>query len=115
MKNKIGTLTEIRSEIDKLKLSGKKIVHCHGVFDLLHPGHLHHFRLASMLGDILIVTTSPDKYVNKGPGRPVFNQRLRAEFLAALEIIDFVSINETPSAVETIYALKPDIYVKGHE
>ena len=115
MMNKIKTLEQVSLELKKLKGEGKTIIHCHGVFDLLHPGHLHHFQSASELGDILVVTTSPDHYVNKGPGRPVFNQRLRAEFLAALEIIDYVAINETPSAVETILLLKPNIYVKGIE
>ena len=90
-------------------------MHCHGVFDLVHPGHLKHFEDAKKLGDILIVTISPDHYVNKGPDRPVFNQRLRLEHLAALQMIDYVAVNDTPSAVETILHLKPNVYVKGKE
>ena len=84
MSNKIISLSKLAQIIDQLKKDQKSIVHCHGVFDLVHPGHLKHFEDAKKLGDILIVTISPDHYVNKGPGRPVFNERLRLEHLAAL-------------------------------
>ena len=77
MYNKIKTLDALADIIQKLKKKGKKIVQCHGVFDLLHPGHIRHFEAAKKQGDALIVTLTKDKYVNKGPGRPVFNQRLR--------------------------------------
>lgn len=91
------------------------IVHCHGVFDLVHIGHIRHFKEAKSLGDILIVTITPDEFVNKGPHRPVFSAKLRAESLAALEVIDYVAVNQWPTAVEIIKVLKPDIYVKGSE
>lgn len=90
-------------------------MHCHGVFDLLHPGHLRHFEAAKEEGDVLVVTLTQDEYVNKGPSRPVYNQRLRAESVAALEIVDWLAINEWPSAVETIHELQPDVYVKGSD
>ena len=112
---KIQTLDDLSRGLQLLREEKKLIVHCHGVFDLLHPGHLRYFEQAKSFGDILVVTLSPDRFVNKGPGRPVFNQKLRAEALAALQIIDFEAINETPSAVETIFQLRPDIYVKGSE
>jgi len=115
MSNKIISLSKLAEIIDQLKKDQKSIVHCHGVFDLVHPGHLKHFEDAKKLGDILIVTISPDHYVNKGPGRPVFNERLRLEHLAALQMIDYVAVNDTPSAVETILHLKPNVYVKGKE
>ena len=86
-----------------------------GVFDLLHPGHFRHFAAARRLGDVLIVTLTRDEFVNKGPGRPVFNQRLRAESIAALASVDYVAINEWPTAVNTIHRLRPDLYVKGSE
>ncbi|MDP2921162.1 MAG: PfkB family carbohydrate kinase [Candidatus Omnitrophota bacterium] len=113
--NKIKTLDELAVIIQDLKKRGKKIVQCHGVFDLLHPGHIRHFEAARKEGDILIVTLTKDKFVNKGPGRPVFNQRLRAESIAALESVDFVAINEWPTATNTIKKLRPDIYVKGSD
>ena len=113
--HKIKTLTELAASVAALKQQGKVIVHCHGVFDLLHPGHFRHFEAARRLGDVLIVTLTRDEFVNKGPGRPVFNQRLRAESVAALASVDFVAINDWPTAVNTINLLRPDIYVKGSE
>jgi len=80
---KIKTLDELADIIQELKSKGHTIVHCHGGFDLLHPGHIRHFESVKRQGDILIVTVTPDEYVGKGPGRPVFNQRLRAESIAA--------------------------------
>lgn len=98
-----------------LKSQGKKIVLCHGCFDLMHPGHIKYFQAAKRMGDCLVVTVSPDIYVDKGPGRPVFNQNLRAESIAALECVDYVAINKSPTAEETLRMLKPNIYVKGQE
>ncbi len=88
---------------------------CHGCFDLMHPGHIQHFQAAKEMGDILVVTVTPDKFVNKGPGRPVFTAGLRAASVAALECVDFAAINKWSSPVETIKLLRPDIYVKGQE
>lgn len=85
----------------------------HGVFDLLHIGHIRHFGAARRLGDILITTITPDNFVNKGPDRPVFEEKLRAESIAALDLVDYVAINKWSTAVEAIKKLKPDIYVKG--
>ena len=67
------------------------------------------------MGNVLAVTLSPDEYIDKGPGRPVFNQSLRAESIAALECVDFVAINKWPTAEETLRLLRPSIYVKGQE
>ena len=63
---KVKDLTELADVLNTLKKSGKKIVHCHGVFDLLHIGHIRHFEQAKALGDILVVTLTPDRHVNKG-------------------------------------------------
>jgi len=112
MNNKIKSLSAITDEISKLKKS-KKIIHCHGVFDLLHIGHIKYFQEAKSFGDILIVTITPDSFVNKGPGRPAFNEKHRAEAIAALDVVDYAAINEWPTAIETIKLLKPEIYVKG--
>jgi rfaE bifunctional protein nucleotidyltransferase chain/domain len=86
---------------------------CHGVFDLLHIGHIRHLEEAKKLADTLIVTITSDEYVNKGPDRPAFNQHLRAEALAALSCVDYVSVNPAATAVPAIRLLKPDFYVKG--
>ncbi|MCB2212057.1 adenylyltransferase/cytidyltransferase family protein [bacterium] len=103
---------------DKLRAHrerGETIVQCHGVFDLLHPGHVRHFKAAKQEGEVLVVTLTPDRFVNKGPGRPVFNELLRAEFIASLESVDYVAINHWPTAVEVIGEVRPDVYVKGSD
>ncbi len=112
---KISELDELAKKIQDLKSSGKKIVHCHGCFDLMHIGHIKYFQASKKMGDVLIVTLTPDIYVDKGPGRPVFNQDLRAESIAALECVDYVAVNKWPTAEETLRLLRPDIYVKGQE
>ena len=115
MKNKIYQIKQLVKVLKNKRLKSKKIIYCHGVFDLLHVGHIKHLREAKKLGDILVVTITADKYVNKGPGRPVFNQALRCEVLAAIESVDYVAINEAPTAVNTIKMIKPDIYCKGKD
>jgi rfaE bifunctional protein nucleotidyltransferase chain/domain len=112
---KILPLDEIAERIADLKARGKKVVLCHGCFDLMHPGHIKYLQAARRMGDVLVVTVTPDAFVDKGNGRPAFNQTLRAESLAALECVDFVGINRWPTAVETIRLLRPDYYVKGQE
>src|SRR5213080_2133296 len=99
---KIRSIEESAEALEGLRRAGKKIVHCHGVFDLLHIGHLRHLKAAREWGDALVVTITPDRFVNKGPGRPAFTEILRAEALAMLECVDFVAINRWPSAVEII-------------
>ncbi len=95
--------------------NGHRVVHCHGVFDLLHIGHIRHLEAARRLGDLLVVTLTPDRYVNKGPDRPAFPEQLRAQALAALSCVDFVAINAWPRATETIRKLRPNVFVKGAE
>jgi rfaE bifunctional protein kinase chain/domain/rfaE bifunctional protein nucleotidyltransferase chain/domain len=113
MNKKIKNLNDLSLIISELKDKGKKIVHCHGVFDLLHIGHIKHFEEAKILGNILVVSITPDEFVNKGPGRPAFTTKLRLEALAALEAVDYVIANKWPTAIEIIKELKPNIYCKG--
>jgi rfaE bifunctional protein kinase chain/domain/rfaE bifunctional protein nucleotidyltransferase chain/domain len=112
---KILALEQIAEIVQDLKSSGKKIVHCHGVFDLLHIGHIRYFEQARRMGDILVVTVTPDRYVDKGPHRPAFTEALRAEAISSLSSVDFVAINKWPTAEETLRLLRPDVYVKGSE
>lgn len=112
---KLKSLQELGAILAKLKAKGRRIVHCHGVFDLLHPGHIRHLEAAKRRGDILAVTVTMDEYVNKGPGRPVFNQDLRSGSIAALGCVDFVAINDTANAVGAIRRLRPDLFVKGQD
>ena len=113
MKNKIKKIKEISNVIAFKKNEGKRIIHCHGVFDLLHIGHIKHFEEAKNMGDILVVSITPDKFVNKGPGRPAFTTSLRLQALSALESIDYVVANEWQSAEEIIKIIQPDVYCKG--
>jgi len=112
---KIFEIEELADQLNVLRSTGKKIIHCHGCFDLMHPGHIKYFQAAKKMGDVLVVTVTPDRFVDKGTGRPVFSQVLRAESIAALECVDFVAINKWPTAEETLRLLHPDIYVKGQE
>jgi rfaE bifunctional protein nucleotidyltransferase chain/domain len=100
---------------DLTRLQDYRMVHAHGVFDLLHCGHIRHLQEAKKLGGNLVVTVTSDRFVNKGPGRPLFTARERAEKLAALGCVDYVAVNDAPNAVEAIEAIKPAIYVKGRD
>jgi rfaE bifunctional protein kinase chain/domain/rfaE bifunctional protein nucleotidyltransferase chain/domain len=115
IRKKILLLDELTAKAKELKKEGKKIVQSHGVFDLVHLGHIRHFNLAKKEGDILIVTITADRHVKRGPGRPIFNQHLRAETLASLSVIDYVCVLDFPTAVECIKRIKPDVYTKGFD
>ncbi len=90
-------------------------MHCHGCFDIVHPGHIKHLQHAKSLGDLLIVSISADSHVNKGVARPLIPDDLRAASVAALECVDAVYINPEPTAVGLLEQLQPDVYVKGKE
>lgn len=115
MLDKIKTLAEIAPCLDEERKKGFKIVQCHGVFDLLHPGHIRHFQEARGQGDKLVVSLTPDRFVNKGPGRPAFGELLRLEQIASLSCVDYVVLNDSPDAVSIIKKIRPSIYVKGLE
>jgi rfaE bifunctional protein kinase chain/domain len=112
-KEKVVSIENLSQKIEGYHAAGKKIVQCHGDFDLLHVGHIRHLQQAKSRGDVLVVTITPDRYVNKGPHRPVFSESMRAEAVAALDFVDLVAINRWPSAVEAIQVIKPDIFAKG--
>ena len=113
--NKILQLEDLARVLASLQAQGKTVVHCHGVFDLMHIGHIRHFEQAKMLGDVLIVTITQDRHVNKGPNRPVFTEAHRAAAIAALAWVDYVAINKWPTAIDTISLLRPNVFVKGSE
>ncbi len=113
--NKFVEFENLEQTSENERSKGNSIALCHGVFDLVHPGHIRHLKVASQQADTLIVSITSDRYVNKGPGRPVYNARLRSETLAALECVDFVAVNDAPSAVDVITRVSPDIYVKGSD
>jgi D-beta-D-heptose 7-phosphate kinase/D-beta-D-heptose 1-phosphate adenosyltransferase len=117
MSNKIKELAELKQIIADLKLQGERIVFTNGCFDILHLGHISYLRQAKSKGDILVVAVNSDKSVKaiKGKGRPINKDRVRAELIAALESVDFVTIFSETTPLKTIMALRPDVLVKGSD
>lgn len=113
--SKILSLPTLLARCREAREQGRQIVHCHGCFDLVHPGHVRHLEFAARLGDLLLVTISGDGMIDKGTGRPLIPERLRAENLAALNCVDWVYIDPHPTALEVINQVKPDVYLKGRE
>lgn len=99
----------------RLRSEGKRFVFTNGCFDLLHPGHVRYLREARSLGDALAVALNSDRSVRvlKGEGRPILNERERAEVVAALEAVDYVIIFDEETPRELIAELLPDVLVKG--
>jgi len=112
---KIFALADLVSRRGAARAAGKKLVQCHGCFDIVHPGHVRHLRQAKAMGDLLLVTITGDSLISKGSGRPLIPQELRAENLAALDFVDWVVIDEHPTAAELLEVTRPDLYVKGRE
>src|SRR2546428_12816776 len=112
MRPKIIELNELASHAKALRDTGKKLVVTHGCFDLLHPGHVRYLQAARALGDALAVGLNGDRSVRelKGPGRPINNERDRAEVLAALESVDFVTIFPEVRAMRFIGVQPPAIF-----
>lgn len=94
---------------------GRSVVQCHGCFDIVHPGHIRHLRQAKSHGDILLVTITSDAAWTKIRGQPLIPEELRAENLAELDCVDWVSIDGHATAAEALEAVRPDVYIKGRE
>jgi rfaE bifunctional protein nucleotidyltransferase chain/domain len=112
---KILSRDELKKEIEKLKGAGKKIIFTNGCFDILHTGHTRYLREARKLGDILVVGINSDTSVRaiKGPQRPIVPQAERADIMASLESVDFVTLFDETTPLELIECLKPHTIVKG--
>ncbi len=111
---------KIISAVQLKKLFGpfprkKKIIMCHGNFDVVHPGHIRHLVFAKSKADILVVSITADLKIQKGIYRPHVPERLRAFNLAALEIVDYVIIDENKTSIKNISLIKPDFFAKGFE
>ena len=115
MIDKIKTPEEMLGERQRLRAAGVRLVFTNGVFDLLHIGHVRYLAQARALGDALLVAINSDRKVRelKGPDRPVFDQAERAEILAALRYVDYVTIFDDVSPRTLIAELLPDVLVKG--
>jgi rfaE bifunctional protein nucleotidyltransferase chain/domain len=114
-RDKLCTLDGLAEVATKARAAGETVVLCHGVFDLIHMGHVRHLEAARREGTMLLATVTADRFVGKGPGRPIFPEELRAEMLAAVQYVDWVAINHAPSAENVLRAIKPDVYVKGSD
>lgn len=113
---KIADKITFREEIrPKLKKEGKTIALCHGVFDLVHPGHIIHLQQAKQMADILVVSITAAEFVRKGPGRPYFNDEMRLKVLEALECVDYVMLSEGYTVDDIVESVEPDLYIKGEE
>ena len=113
MKKKIVTINELREIINDAKKVKKKIVLVHGVFDVIHLGHIDYFKEAKKYGDILIASVTCDQFVNKGFNKPYFKEVERCNFLSSIEMIDHVVLSPSPSSTFVINNVKPDFYCKG--
>jgi rfaE bifunctional protein nucleotidyltransferase chain/domain len=115
MNQKIIDMNELAQRARELRAVGKKLVATNGCFDLLHVGHVCYLQATRRLGDVLAVGLNGDRSVRelKGSGRPVNNEGDRAEMLAALECVDFVTIFPEMRATKFILAAQPAIYAKG--
>jgi rfaE bifunctional protein nucleotidyltransferase chain/domain len=112
---KLKSVEELKSIASQAKARGQKTVFTNGCFDILHRGHLHVLREAKALGDLLIVAVNSDGSVKrlKGPSRPVISEVGRSELIAALEMVDYVTLFEEADPRRLIEEIQPDILAKG--
>lgn len=111
---KLKTIDELRDLIGPFPRAAKAIM-CHGVFDVVHPGHVRHLAYAKTKADILIASITADRHIKKGAYRPHVPERLRALNLAAFEMVDYVIIDENAKPLENLRTLQPDFFAKGFE
>ena len=112
---KILSREELVRRREELRADGRRLVQCHGCFDVVHPGHIRYLKFARSLGDILLVSVSADEAVGKGYDRPYVPEELRLENLAALEFVDLVTLAGESWGGPVLEAVQPDVYVKGRE
>ncbi len=113
-RRKIKSRAELRAAIGSRPRS-KTVIMCHGTFDLVHPGHIRHLLYAKSKADILVASLTSDAHISKANFRPFVPQDLRAMNLAALEMVDYVVVDENPTPLENIRFLQPDFFAKGYE
>jgi D-beta-D-heptose 7-phosphate kinase/D-beta-D-heptose 1-phosphate adenosyltransferase len=115
MESKILKLSDLIQRLESLRKSGKQIVFTNGCFDILHVGHVRYLAAARSEGDVLVVGLNSDASVKsiKPDNRPIVTQEQRAEVLAGLAVVDFITIFDESDPMPLIRAIKPDILVKG--
>lgn len=111
----ILTIEELEKITRDAQNAGLVVGLCHGCFDILHIGHIRHFTAARSQCDILFVSVTGNRFVNKGPDRPVIPEVERAEVVSSLKVISGAVINQHPSSIELLTVIRPNIYFKGQE
>jgi rfaE bifunctional protein nucleotidyltransferase chain/domain len=116
-KSKIRTVRQLKPILSRLQRRGRRVVFTNGCFDLLHIGHLRYLQRARRFGDRLVVAINSDASVRKikGPRRPLLPEAERAEVLAALTCVDYVTIFNQPDPLAIVKALRPDVLIKGSD
>ena len=112
--HKVISAQQIR-EVIGARPRAKKVIMCHGTFDVVHPGHVRHLLYAKTKADVLIASLTADEHIKKGNMRPYVPQALRAMNLAALEMVDYVVIDEDPTPLNNLALIQPDYFAKGYE
>ena len=113
-RRKIKTREQLREAIGPFPRD-KKVIMCHGTFDLVHPGHIRHLMYAKDHADVLVASLTSDSHINKANFRPFVPQDLRAMNLAALECVDYVIIDDNETPIENLKFIQPDFFAKGYE
>lgn len=113
-KAKIKTVAEVREAIGS-RPRRKKVIMCHGTFDVVHPGHIRHLMYAHSKADILIASLTADEHIKKANFRPFVPEDLRALNLAALDMVDYVIIDRNAAPLENLAKIQPDYFAKGYE
>ncbi|MBW1988702.1 MAG: adenylyltransferase/cytidyltransferase family protein, partial [Deltaproteobacteria bacterium] len=112
-REKILWLRDLSAKVRELQAQGKTVVQSHGVFDIIHPGIIHHLEEAREMGDVLVVTVIRDANVRRGPGRPVFPEDHRAKNVASLSIVDYVAVVDDEMPFDCVKQIRPDILARG--
>jgi len=112
-RRKIKSREELREIIGERPRQASVIM-CHGTFDLVHPGHVRHLMYAKSKADLLVASLTCDAHIQKANFRPFVPQQLRAMNLAALDVVDYVIIDDNPTPLENLSYLQPDYFAKGY-
>src|SRR5262249_40431686 len=113
-RRKIKTREELRALIGPFPRD-RKVIMCHGAFDLVHPGHIRHLLYPRSKAAVLVASLTRDAGIQRSESRPFVPQDLRAMNLAALEVVDYVIIDQNPTPIENLRFLQPDYFAKGYE
>ena len=113
-KAKIKTIDELVAAIGP-RPRDKKVIMCHGTFDVVHPGHIRHLIYAKGKADILVASLTCDDHIHKANVRPFVPEQLRALNLAAFEMVDYVIVDHNATPIANLARIQPDYFAKGYE